>query len=193
MIDHFLQELSSGHHTIWFFIVGIILLSYLLEDLAIVTAASLAAQDKLPISLAMIAIAFGIITGDAGLYYLGLIARKVRYLRYKALKNPYFKWLRNRLNNNAFLNIFVIRFIPGLRTVGFTMSGFFLIPLPVFLSAVIFATTLWTGVVFSVVYYFGTRAWVQTAQYQWLLIPIAAGVLLIMNRIVRRSISRELL
>ncbi|SBS34335.1 hypothetical protein MSP8887_02133 [Marinomonas spartinae] len=191
MINHFLQEISAGHHAYWFLIVGIILLSYLLEDLAIVTAASLAAQDQLPISLAMVAIAFGIITGDFGLYYLGLLTRKVRWLRYKTLTNKYFKVVQNRLSTNAFLNLFIIRFTPGLRAIGFTLSGFFLIPLPIFLSAVTFATTLWTGVVFGVVYYLGTRAWLQATQYQWLLIPVGVVALLMINRIIRRSISRE--
>jgi membrane protein DedA with SNARE-associated domain len=184
--------LAGGQSSTSLLFFGIILLSYLLEDLAIVTAATLAAQGSLQPSIALLAIFVGISTGDLGLYFLGRYGRKIRFLRYKALTNPYFKVVRTRLHRGAFMNLFIIRFLPGLRSVGFTMSGFFSISLPLFLCAVLSATALWTIIVFSVVYFLGSQAWLQATQYQWLLIPIAIALLFIVNRILNKSLSKGL-
>jgi membrane protein DedA with SNARE-associated domain len=169
---------------------GIILLSYLLEDLAIVTAGTLASQDSISPLMALLAIFIGIASGDLALYCLGRYGRKIRFLRYKALTNPYFKILRTRLHQNAFINIFVIRFVPGLRSIGFTLSGFFSIQLSLFLCAVVSATAIWTTLVFGIIYYLGSQAWLQTAHYQWLLIPFAIGVLFFVNRILNYSLFK---
>ena len=53
--------------------VGIIILSYILEDLAIVTAAILASNQVIPNSLGLIAIFVGIASGDLLLYGLATI------------------------------------------------------------------------------------------------------------------------
>tara|TARA_Y100001960_G_scaffold73825_1_gene78532 strand:- start:188 stop:712 length:525 start_codon:yes stop_codon:yes gene_type:complete len=172
--------------------LGIIALSYLLEDLAIVTAAGLATQALIPPQYALLTIFIGIATGDLGLYYLGKSGRYFRGVRYKALTNRHFRVLRTKLRKNAFSSLFVIRFIPGLRTVGFTLSGFFAIPLPTFLLAVISATALWTGVVFSAIYYLGTSAWLQASEYQWVIIPCAITLLLVGNRLMNKTYSRGL-
>jgi membrane protein DedA with SNARE-associated domain len=183
---------TEGASSILLLFSGIVLLSYLSEDLAIVTAGSLAAQGNMQPSAALFAIFVGIASGDLGLYFLGHLGRRSRYLRYKALTNRYFKVLRTRLHKGAFINLFVIRFVPGLRTIGFTLSGFFAIPLPFFLFAVLSATALWTLIIFSTIYYLGSLAWLQASQYQWVLIPIAVGILFIANRLVNKSLSKGL-
>ncbi|MGJ8647344.1 MAG: DedA family protein [Marinomonas colpomeniae] len=192
MIAELQAFLANGESSILLLSLGIIFLSYLLEDLAIVTAATLATQGVLSPTVGLIAIFIGIATGDLGLYALGRYGRKVRFLRYKALTNKHFKAVRDRLHQGAFLNLFIIRFVPGLRSVGFTMSGFFSIPLPLFLCAVLSATALWTALIFLVIYYLGSQAWLQAAQYQWLIIPIAIGVLFIINRVLNKSLSKGL-
>lgn len=180
---------NQGSSTVLLFF-GIILLSYLLEDLAIVTAGTLAAQGAVSPSVALFAIFLGIASGDLGLYVLGRYGRKVRFLRYKALTNPHFKALRARLHKGAFVNLFIIRFVPGLRSVGFTLSGFFAIPLWLFLCAVILATSIWTVVIFSIIYSLGSQAWLQASQYQWMLIPIGIGILFVVNRVINKSLFK---
>ncbi|MCV2403679.1 DedA family protein [Marinomonas sp. C2222] len=180
---------NQGSSTLLLFL-GIILLSYLLEDLAIVTAGTLAAQGAVSPSIALFAIFLGIASGDLGLYVLGRYGRKVRFLRYKALTNPHFKALRERLHKGAFVNLFIIRFVPGLRSVGFTLSGFFAIPLWLFLCAVILATSIWTVVIFSIIYSLGSQAWLQASQYQWMLIPIGIGILFVVNRVINKSLFK---
>ncbi|REG79435.1 DedA family protein [Marinomonas pollencensis] len=192
MINEFQQLISIEGSPIWLIMVGIIFLSYLLEDVAIVTAASLSAQEALAPSYALIAIMFGIISGDAGLYLLGVYAKKIRFLRYRIYHNKYFSPLRSRFQKGVFLNLCVIRFIPGLRTAGYTLSGFFSVSFRLFLTSAMLSTTLWVALVFSLIYQLGSSAWVQAAQYQWMLILVAAACLYAVNRIVRYSISRRL-
>ncbi|MGC9459617.1 DedA family protein [Vibrio genomosp. F10] len=190
MITDLQTELfSSTHSALWMF-AGVILLSYLLEDLAIVSAASLAMQQLMSPSLALLAIFIGITTGDIGLYYLGKSGRYFRGVRYKALTSRHFRTLRRKLHQRTFINLFFIRFIPGMRTVGFTLSGFFAIPLPQFLLAVLTASSIWTLAVFGVIYSLGSADWLQTGVFQWLTIPVALLVLFSVNRILNKSLSR---
>jgi len=184
--------LTAESHSLTLLFIGVILLSYLLEDVAIVTAATLALQNLMPPGLALLAIFVGIVSGDLGLYYLGQVAQRVRPLRYQALTNKHFRTVRRKLHHHTFLNLFIIRFVPGLRTVGFTLSGFFSIPLALFLCSVLTATALWTLIVFSTLYYLGSQVWQQSSPYQWIIIPIAVGLLMLTNRLLNKSFSKGL-
>ncbi|ATC58527.1 MULTISPECIES: DedA family protein [Vibrio] len=184
--------LTAESHSLTLLFIGVILLSYLLEDVAIVTAATLALQNLMPPGLALLAIFVGIVSGDLGLYYLGQVAQRVRPLRYQALTNKHFRTVRRKLHHHTFLNLFIIRFVPGLRTVGFTLSGFFSIPLALFLCSVLTATALWTLIVFSTLYYLGSQVWQQSSHYQWIIIPIAIGLLMLTNRLLNKSFSKGL-
>ncbi|OEE32603.1 DedA family protein [Vibrio ordalii] len=184
--------LTAESHSLTLLFIGVILLSYLLEDVAIVTAATLALQNLMPPGLALLAIFVGIVSGDLGLYYLGQVAQRVRPLRYQALTNKHFRTVRRKLHHHTFLNLFIIRFVPGLRTVGFTLSGFFSIPLALFLCSVLTATALWTLIVFSTLYYLGSQVCQQSSPYQWIIIPIAVGLLMLTNRLLNKSFSKGL-
>ena len=172
--------------------IGIILLSYLLEDLAIITAASLSAQEIITPTMGLLAAFIGIASGDLGLYFLGRLSTRFRLLRYKTLTSTYLRYLRKKLQSNPMLNLFIIRFIPGLRTVGFTLSGVFHIRISTFFIAVMSATTVWTAIVFPSVFFLGSSSWVKTSEHQWLLIPIMTLVLFATNRLARKKISKEL-
>lgn len=160
---------------------GIIFISYLLEDLAIISAALLASDSALSMPLALLAVFIGIATGDLGLYLLGKFAHRSRCLRYRLLRHKSMKFVRQKLRQHTFANIFVIRFVPGLRFVGYTLSGFFRIDPWRFFLAVIIATALWTSLVFIVVYQLGSSAWLENSPYKWLLAPLALAVLWALN------------
>lgn len=172
--------------------IGIILLSYLLEDLAIITAASLSAQNIITPTMGLLAAFIGIASGDLGLYFLGRLSTRFRLLRYKTLTNTHLRYLRKKLQSNPMLNLFIIRFIPGLRTVGFTLSGVFHIRISTFFISVMSATAMWTAIVFPSVFFLGSSSWVKTSEHQWLLIPIMTLVLFATNRLARKKISKEL-
>lgn len=190
LVNQVHEYLTSTPHSWYLLAAGIILLSYLLEDLAIITAAALATQGLMSAPVALVVIFIGIASGDLALYYLGKYCQHFRGLKYRALTNQYFRVLRRKFRQNAFLNIFIIRFVPGLRSIGFTLSGFFSIPLATFSLAVIFATSLWTLLVFSTIYYLGMTSWIQSSQYHWMIIPVALVVLYVINRVVNKSLTR---
>lgn len=192
MISELQAWLVSGTTSFTMLSIGIVLLSYLLEDLAIATAATLSANGTLPPTLALMAIFIGIVTGDLGLYLLGGYARKIRWLRYRSLSNPSFKVVRRKLQQRAFVNLVIIRFIPGLRTIGFTLSGFLAIPLPLFLTAVLLASSVWTVLVFSLIYLLGSSVFMSLSEFKWGLIPVALALLFFMNRLLNKSFTRGL-
>ncbi|MEZ8149151.1 DedA family protein [Enterovibrio norvegicus] len=171
-------------------IFAVILLSYLLEDLAIISAAVAASQDVMSLPLALLAIFIGIATGDLGLYGLGLWARKWRALRGFLLTKQSVRFLRRKLRTHAFGNIFLIRFIPGLRFVGFCLSGFFRVGLRPFLMAVIAATAIWTALVFTAVYQLGEIDWINR-NVSWGLIPLALIALFVVNRVAGRKLKEK--
>ncbi|AZL83865.1 MULTISPECIES: DedA family protein [Aliivibrio] len=192
LVANIQEALFTSHSSELSIFVGIILLSYLLEDLAIVTAASLSAQEMVTPMIGLLAAFIGIASGDLGLYFLGRLSTRFRLLRYKTLTNAHLRYLRKKLQSNPMLNLFIIRFIPGLRTIGFTLSGVFHIRVLTFLTAVMSATAVWTALVFPSVYFLGSSSWIKASEHQWLLIPIMTLVLFATNRIAKKKISKEL-
>ena len=184
-----LTEIGLGDGPAVLFL-SIILLSYLLEDLAIVTAAVLAADGSMGVGLALSAVFVGIATGDLGLYYLAAWSARWRSFRYKLLTNRSMRYVRSRLKNNTTTNIFIIRFIPGLRTLGYSLCGLFSIDVWRFMAAVLLATGLWTGLIFGLVYQVGSSEWLQSSEYKWWLVPIAVVLLFSTNRIAKQKVIK---
>lgn len=162
--------------------IFIILLSYLLEDLAIITAALLAADNALSPTLSLLAIFIGIASGDIGLYGLGMLAARWRGLRYKLLTNRSMRVIRTRLKKHTMLNIAIIRFVPGLRSIGFTLSGLFRVNFIQFMTSVILATALWTVIIFLVIFQLGSTEWLENTPWKWVIAPCALFLLWKVNR-----------
>lgn len=186
-IVNWLYQVGAGDAPFILFI-AIILMSYLLEDVALVAAAVLAANGSLPLQFAILAVVVGIATGDLALYYLGAWSSHWRAFRYAILTNKRMRSVRRRLQRNTTTNIFIIRFIPGIRTLGYALCGIFRVHPLQFLTAVLAATAVWTSVVFTMVYQLGSQTWVQASAYKWWLIPIAGLILVISNCTVKRRL-----
>jgi len=186
-IVNWLYQVGAGDAPFILFI-AIILMSYLLEDVALVAAAVLAANGSLPLQFAIFAVVVGIATGDLALYYLGAWSSHWRGFRYAILTNKRMRSVRRRLQRNTTTNIFIIRFIPGIRTLGYALCGIFRVHPLQFLTAVLAATAVWTSVVFTMVYQLGSQTWVQASAYKWWLIPIAGLILVISNCTVKRRL-----
>lgn len=169
--------------------VSLILLTYLLEDVAIFTAALLAADQSIAPIYALIAVFFGVASGDIALYGLGLWATKSRRLRYWLLKRKRLKPLKRALQQKVFTNIFIIRFIPGLRTVGYSLSGFYRVSFARFCAAVCLATAVWTLLIFSLVFHFGALSIWQDSPLKWALLPLGLVVLWQVNRTMSKTLA----
>lgn len=181
--------LLNGSHSTALLMVGIVILSYLLEDVAIVTAAAMSSNDLLPTHLALLAIFLGIATGDLGLYWLGRMARKVRAMRFRLVKKQKFRAIQKRLLKRAFVHLFIIRFVPGLRTVGYSVSGFIAVPVWIFTAAVLLASVLWTSIIFGALHKLGS---INVVQQNMLLFVLSAAVLMwLVNKTLQSYFKRE--
>jgi membrane protein DedA with SNARE-associated domain len=85
----------------------------------------------------MLAVGGGIALGDLGLYGLGVLARRLPFLRQRYI-GPRTPALRERLDRRLPSAVLLARVIPGLRLVTYTASGFLRVSLPAF--------SLWVGV-----------------------------------------------
>lgn len=165
----------------------LIVVSWIWEDAAVISGALLAADGRLPVSLAVVAVFVGICSGDLGLYYLGRLATRWRGLRRWILLNPKSRALSRRFRKRTFSNIMIVRFIPGLRTVGFTLCGLWHVSPSRFIVAMSFAGAIWIAVVFTLVYFAGASDLLQNSNWKWILMGLAAGLLIFNNLWAMRS------
>jgi membrane protein DedA with SNARE-associated domain len=145
---------------------AIILGTFLLEDPTTIIVGVLAADGSIPIPLALFSLYTGIVVGDIGLYCLGWLAsthpRLAHYVDHDFVA-PFRTWLETRF----VLTVFSARFIPGARLPTYTASGFFRASLSTFIVIAIGATSVWTTLLFSASYWFGslTAAWVGPVRW----------------------------
>lgn len=174
------------------FLVGaIIVIAWIWEDASLVSGALLAADQKLNVPLAVTAIFVGICSGDLALYYLGRLAHRWRRLRGWMLTNPSSRSLSRRFRRSTMTNILLIRFVPGLRTLGFTMCGLWRISLYRFIFAMIMAGVIWIATIFTLVYQLGSSEWLENSHWKWSLMGIALVLLLFNNFWVHRRARHQ--
>lgn len=182
--------LSFSTQTAWVFLV-IILVSYVLEDLAIIAAAVIAADQIIPATLAFYAILIGIISGDIGLYFMGYLFKKYPRINQwlnKEGRQPRYETI---FKTNLIKNILLIRFVPGLRFVCYTSCGIFRAHLGQFVLAVAIAGIIWVTVVFTLIYQLGSSSWLEYSDWKWLIIPIALSLLIVSNRQVMQRFMKQ--
>ncbi len=148
----------------------IILGTLVMEDMTTVVVALLAADGVISIPLALGSLYVGVVGGDVGFYTLGWLAstspRLARYVDHE-FTAPFRAWLETRF----VLTVFTARFIPGARLPTYASSGFFRSPFATFLLVAIGATFIWTTLLFSLLYWFGS------ATSHWL-VPVRWGIAL---------------
>ncbi|SIO35374.1 DedA family protein [Salinivibrio sp. ES.052] len=190
MIESVIPSLAALPSLGLFFVI--ILTSYIFEDGAIALAAFVAVQSLLAWPMALFAIFVGIASGDTILYLLGHYARRYRGLRARLLTVKGVRDARHLLRRHPFLNLFLIRFIPGLRTVTYSLSGFLSIPIGTFLLSVGIATATWTGLIFWGAFEIDRSTWLAEQQLTGWAFMIAVVVLVIINRLLRRRARPKL-
>lgn len=159
-------------------VLGIILLSWLLEDAALILAAALASLGTMDAVTAWAAAFAGILSGDL-MVYAGA------------------RWLRKPLRVTATLPppgyraLAVSRFIPGLRTFTYGWSGLSRMPAPPFLAIVAGSGLIWTLLVFGWVLQTGKRAETWLGYTQWLSLPIMLLMLWSHRDTIRGLLARK--
>ncbi len=166
--------------------LAIILATFILEDAAIVGAGVLAAEGVIHPVSALSALFIGIALGDLGLYGLGYAAAHWRWIR-KRIGVERIRQGRTWLSDRLVMTILGARAVPGLRLPTYTASGFFRVPFTKFALIAIVGVGLWTAVIFTAVYWFGTMAASMLGPWSW----AAGGVLLVLSIIVPRFIAKR--
>ncbi len=122
--------------------VALALSTFLTEDGTLIAGSLLVGSGMTPAPLAITAIALGITLGDIGLYGLGALARKSRFLRSRLpLKRA--AGLKKWLDGKRTPVLFFSRFLPGTRLPTYLAFGFLRLPLLHFSLVMAAASTIW--------------------------------------------------
>lgn len=129
--------------------MAVIVGTFILEDAATVIAAMQAEAGGMSIAVALAALFIGIVLGDLGLYGLGRLAAKVPWID-RRLPPRRQDIMRGWLAGRVFRVVLISRFLPGMRLPTYTTCGFLRADLQQFTLAAIFATLIWTSLLFGV-------------------------------------------
>ena len=159
-------------------VIGIILFCYIQEDAALILSATLASSGLVPLWAAWTAVLFGIYTGDWAIYIVARVLRKpVGAL--KASKGKVAQSFsasdHTKITNKE---LFMSRFVPGLRTVVYGWCGLKCMPLWRFGSVVFWSGVVWTILVYILIYGIGLQ--MAELPFYWKALPVILFVCLVL-------------
>lgn len=169
----------------WAIAAAIVLATFVLEDVATVAAALLAADGMITPSLALTALITGIFVGDCLLYGLGAAARTRAWAKRFIGEERMAKgraWLKRRYVPA----LIGARFMPGLRLPTYTSSGFLNLPFVPFALVAAAAGIVWTTLLFSLAFFFGVMTVEHLGAWRWWIAAAFALLILAAPYIVRR-------
>ena len=166
--------------------LALALTTLLVEDLAIAAGAALAARGSISWELALLAVGGGIALGDLGLYGIGVLARRLPFLRRRTIGHNA-EALRERLSRRLPSAVLLARVIPGLRLITYTASGFLRINLHAFSLWVLVAVSVWTAGLFAIGHSFG--AWLTAALH--VPVPLAVALPIVVLALVLPLLLRR--
>ena len=180
--------LSLGSNP-WAIAFAIVAATFILEDVATIAAALLAADDMIPPAAALGALFAGIFAGDLGLYGLGAAARTREWVRRLIGERRMVKgrsWLKRR-----YVGALVgARFMPGFRLPTYAASGFLGLPFWPFAGVAAGAGLVWTTLVFSLVFFFGGMIVEQLGVWRWALGALLLALVLAGPALAENLVSR---
>lgn len=169
----------------WAIALAIVLATFVLEDVATVAAALLAADHMITPSLALTALFAGIFVGDCLLYGLGAAARTREWAR-RFIGDQRMAKGRAWLKRRYIPALIGARFMPGLRLPTYTSSGFLNLPFVPFALVAAAAGIVWTTVLFSLVFFFGVMTVEHLGAWRWSIAVVFAILIFAAPHIVQR-------
>jgi membrane protein DedA with SNARE-associated domain len=169
----------------WAIAAAIVLATFVLEDVATVAAALLAADNMISPSLALTALFIGIFVGDCLLYGLGAAARTRAWAR-RFIGDERMAKGRRWLKRRYIPALIGARFMPGLRLPTYTSSGFLNLPFVPFALVAAAAGIVWTTLLFSLVFFFGVMTVEHLGPWRWSIAALFAVLILVAPYIVQR-------
>ncbi len=178
------------NHNPWIICLAIFLFTFVLEDVATVSAALLASYGYVPAQAAFICLAAGIILGDFGLYGLGYLASRYEWAK-RVMMNKKVQLANDWLGERKFLGVVTARFIPGARLPTYTAMGFFRFPFMIFFSAVLLASVAWTIILFTSIYFIGEIFVEELHQWKWHVAVIMIIAIVFLPRIIQKLFRKR--
>jgi membrane protein DedA with SNARE-associated domain len=123
---------------------ALILITFLLEDVAIVIGSALIMNGLLTPALAFAAVAFGIAAGDIALFGAGRLARRLAWLKRRIGDERLVRFSRS-LDRNLVSALLLARIMPGLRLFTYLAAGFASGRFWLFVVIVIVSVAVWTA------------------------------------------------
>ncbi|MEM7570762.1 MAG: VTT domain-containing protein [Pseudomonadota bacterium] len=155
---------------------AVIVATFILEDVAIVATALLAATGMMEPSAGLTALLIGIVVGDMGLFGLGYGAARMPGLR-RYVDSSAAQRVRSLGKDRIFSLVVSTRFLPGMRLPTYTSLGYVGASFWRFCQAVLIAVSVWTVALFFAVFYLGRNILLDVGP--WKYAAIAAVILLV--------------
>jgi membrane protein DedA with SNARE-associated domain len=183
-IGMFLLSLGSNP---WAIAAAIIIATFVLEDVAIISAAMLADHEMITPLGALGALITGIFAGDLALYGVGMAARTRDWARRMIGEKRMAKgrqWLKRRYVPA----LIGARFMPGFRLPTYASSGFLHLPFWPFAGVAAGAGLLWTSTIFALVFFFGDMIIEHLGVWRWALAAALAAFVLLGPTLAERFV-----
>ena len=174
-------------HPAWPVLV-VVISTFMLEDLAIIGAALLAASEKMAPGVAFSAVCLGMFIGDTALYLLGRAALIWPKLRRK-IRHPIIQKQVQPLRDSPWKQLMLIRCMPGLRTFGYIACGLARVPATPFCFANLASIIAWAAALFITTYVLGRQFGEQLHEWMWFLLPFAIIAFIYTQRRARQSME----
>ena len=187
MLDFWFSAHNNPLLLAFFIIIG----TYILEDAAIVSAALLSADGLISPFTAFAALIIGILTGDIGLYLLGILLRNIRSIAH-FISIEKFKQAQGWLTQRMTLSVLLVRFIPGLRLPTYTACGFLGLPFGYFFMLVLLAGITWTAVIFWSIFIFSHSFLNHLSYWKWLFLPVLLALIVLRHEKLVRYFTQVL-
>jgi membrane protein DedA with SNARE-associated domain len=181
---NFLQ-LAESINQPWLLCLYIFLFTFVLEDVATVSAALLSSYGHVMPEGAFIALLAGIIIGDLGLYGLGYGASRFKWAQ-KILERKQIVLIHDWLDQREILAVLAARFIPGARLPTYTAMGFFKLSFPKFVGTVFVASVLWTILLFTAIFHVGEVFVDQLETWRWPVAIFMIGLVILLPRLIQK-------
>ncbi len=183
-----LESLLSFSDSPFWLIAVVVVSTFMLEDLAIIGAAMLAASGQMETEAAFLATCLGMFIGDSALYLLGRGAVIWPWLARQFDHNLIQKQIVP-LQQAPWHQLALIRCMPGLRTFGYIACGLARVPGVTFTIANVVSIFIWAAGLFSVAYVLGQQYAESMAEWLWWLLPIALLFFILGQRKMRQRME----
>ncbi len=165
-----------------FLILLVIATCYVLEDAAMLLAASLASSGQLATSLCFFAAVVGLVSSDFLLYGVGRLSQRHAFLRQWIAKRPTVQRTIHMVRDAHWTSIVALRFIPLMRLPGYVACGLAHLPATYFLWLIFLSAALWAGLILALATGASTLAPDAIGSLHWILGAVAVLTLFWFNR-----------